>query len=79
MDYKKEYTDVEKADALRSLVKEAIGEQTEHRSNNFRVAYGGVAFDNRAFQEHHLMSLLKALETTDALLILGKILKVEEI
>lgn len=72
----RKYTDVEKADALRVLVKEAVLEQTEHWPRNYKSAYAGPAFEGRGFQDYHLKALVDALENTDALVILGKILKV---
>ena len=76
LDPDRKYTDVEKADALRVLVKEAILEQTEHWPRNYKSAYAGPAFEGRGFQDYHIKALVDALETTDALIILGKILKV---
>lgn len=78
VDPNRKYTDVEKADALRVLVKEAILEQTEHWPRNYKSAYAGPAFEGRGFQDYHIKALIDALENTDALIILGKILKVVE-
>lgn len=76
VDPNRKYTDMEKADALRVLVKEAVIEQTEHYPLRQKSAYAGPHFEGRGFQDYHLKALVDALENTDALIILGKVLKV---
>lgn len=77
-DYKKEYTDEEKVEALKGLVKEAVVEQTNHFPLLHKSPYAGPAFEARGFQRYHLKALLEALENTDALLVLGDALNVLE-
>jgi flavodoxin len=75
-DYNRKYTDEEKEEAFRILVKEAVMEQTEHYPRNYKSALAGSAFEGRGFQDYHIKALIDALENTDALLVLGRIVGV---
>lgn len=77
-DHNRKYTDQEKEEAFRILVKEAVTEQTEHYPRNYKSAYAGPAFEGRGFQDYHIKALLDALENTDALLVLGRMVGVFE-
>lgn len=77
-DHNRKYTDEEKEEAFRILVKEAVTEQTEHYPRNYKSAYAGPAFEGRGFQDYHIKALLDALENTDALQVLGRMVGVFE-
>lgn len=78
-DLDRKYTEGEKEEALRRLIKAAVTEQTEHYPRYYKSAYAGPEFEGRGFQDYHLKALLDALEKTDALLALGRmVLRFEE-
>lgn len=77
-DSKKNYTEEEKIEAFKVLVKEAVVEQTENYPRRYKSPLAGPAFNGRGFQNDHLKTLLGALEQTEALLILGKIVLGDE-
>lgn len=77
-DYERKYTDEEKEVAFRVLVTEAVKEQTEHYPRNYKSKYAGPVFEGRGFQDYHIKALVHALENTDALIVLGRIMGVYE-
>lgn len=58
-----EYTEEQKRNALRKLVREAYKEQRGEYDN----CNGEAPFEAAGFQDHHIRTLLRVLETTEAL------------
>lgn len=61
-----EYTEEQKRDALRKLVREAYKEQRGDYYNLSRSPFA-PEFDPAGYQEYHLSTLFEVLKTTDAL------------